>query len=392
MRLDHLILGQKNVSNPCFFDISAFLPLTLTPNHPTKSSIGSTLPIDITMNKLLLGLLMLMTQVATAQLPPPLLPNGIGEKPGISVFYYPFRNGLQMIEVDYRSGYEFHMAQYVDKGYVPPYGGKSINTYYFRNTQGEIVKTFNQDSTDIRYLASNLEPVDFVNKKYHISDRWNHYYEQGQSDGYYNIYEREQQGVIDSLGNVVIPVEYDYVIHKPNCFLAFKDKKNRLIVLGEKPSTTDFYDSYYTQKLFIHLIDKRSIKATYKYETREMFNFSNAESVDLIGEDLSILKIKRKGKWGIWDPVTEQLLLRYEYDHINYCGYLYQKEYDYLIFVKKNEKYGIVSWQNHICKTILPCEYDKINFIKTDSIPYQYKKGWIRVEKNGRTKDINLLD
>jgi hypothetical protein len=64
-----------------------------------------------------------------------------------NIFYYPFNDGVQLIEIDYITGYNWHLAQYHDKGYVPPYSGKKINEYLFRDSLGEIIKSYNVDGS-----------------------------------------------------------------------------------------------------------------------------------------------------------------------------------------------------------------------------------------------------
>jgi len=308
--------------------------------------------------------------------------------------YYPFRNGLQMVEIDNYSGFQAHQMKYYDKSYVPPYPGKSLNEYFFRDTSGKIVKHFN-GNYNIDSVAKTLKPITFVNKKSHGITLFDNTYETVDFNGFYNVFEGSSQGVIDSLGNIFIPIEYTYIIHKPNCFVVQKNKKYSLITIKNHKLNTDFYDNYHERAPLIYFSNGNKFCVVYNYETGFLDTLSKYEDVRMLGQGYEGLAwIKKNNKWGLWNYLNNTQLLSFDYDSGEYFSYFFGENYRKAVIVSQNGKYGLISLMENKPMIILKCEYDKIYPSRTQiNPPSSFKEGYITVEKNGKISEfeINIL-
>ncbi len=312
-------------------------------------------------------------------------------KKDIDVIYYPFRNGLQMIEIDNYSKYSFHQMQYFDKGYVPPYHGKKVNEYFFRDTMGLIIKSFNTNC-DHDSISKVFNPVGFVNRNNHSTTLWNDYYQIGKLSGYYDVYENSNQGIIDSLGNIVIPITYKAIIHKPNCFLVNKDKKWRLITINNFQLHAGSFDDYHERNPLIFFTIKNKLAFLYNYQTGMKNDLSIWDDIKMLAQGYEgLVWVKKNDKWGLWNYNNNTQVLSFDYDSGSYFSYFFSKEDQKVIIVSKNGKYGLISLAFNQPMMILKCEYDKIYGSKEKAgPPYFFKTGYITTEKNGHKLEYEI--
>lgn len=311
---------------------------------------------------------------------------GKQEDSKLEVFYYPFYDGMQMIEVDYYSGYRLHQLRFHDMGYVPTYPGKSINEYYFRDSMGGITKAFNTE-TDLDSLSKNLKPLDFINKEDHRTTFWDDYLQSGRIDGHYNVYDSTGQGVIDSMGNVVIPMIYEAIFHKPNCFLVSQGQKWGLISTENYELQVGFFDDFYERDPLIYFAEKGRLLFVYNYENGIKHDLSVWEDVRMLAQGSEGMAwVKQDGKWGLWDYVNDTGVLPFAYDSGNYFSYFYSDETLKTIIVSQNDKFGLISLAHDKPMVLFNCEYDKI-YESREKVgpPYRYKSGFITTEKNGQS-------
>jgi WG containing repeat len=156
------------------------------------------------------------------------------------VIYYPFYNGIQMIEVDY-------IAQWMTQGFPQRMQPTAIpwesthpaptNAFIFRNREGKILAQYN--STGKQFSAAGLlPPLQTDNKTVsHASRLLRHdaltVKTIVDAAGRYYFYTADgKTGLVDSMGRVVLPPEYDgveclgrsYLVRKGDyIFLADKD-------------------------------------------------------------------------------------------------------------------------------------------------------------------------
>lgn len=296
-----------------------------------------------------------------------------------------------MIEIDNYSGYQAHQMKYYDKSYVPPYFGKSINEYFFRDTSGKIVKHFNSNY-NIDSIAKNLKPITFVNKTKHGSALFDYSYESAYFNGFYNVYEGSSQGIIDSLGNIIIPIEYNYIIHKPNCFVVLKNKKCSLFTIKNHKLNTDFYDDYHERAPLIYFSKGDKLCMVYNYKTGVIDTLSKYEEVKLLGQGYEGLAwIKRDNKWGVWNYLNNTQLLSCDYDSGEYFSYFFGENYRKTVIVSQNGKYGLISLMENKPMIIFKCEYDKIYPSSTQiNLLSSFKVGYITVEKDGKISEYEI--
>lgn len=177
--------------------------------------------------------------------------------------YYRFYNGVQMIEVDNLDFYDrkiFYLEQTSPR--AMPYSmlepPPRPNIYLFRDSSGMIIKAFNttlslaelnkyfskipinQKSTSFirqfdnthkgkSLFANGVWPYSpnrafFFNGYYKVVD-FNKRREQKQNAGYYITLESYPAGLIDSLGNMVIPMEFDEILPAGNLLIICKNSK-----------------------------------------------------------------------------------------------------------------------------------------------------------------------
>lgn len=309
----------------------------------------------------------------------------------IGVFYYPFIEGVQMIEIDYQTAYYAHQAPYFNKGYVPPYHGKKINEYIFRDTTGQIVKIYNMYE-GLDSISMVLKPVAFFNKENHITSTWDDYYQQGKLSGYYNVFQDDKQGVIDSLGNIVVPMAYNYITHKPNSFLIHSNSEVAIIPLSNLEKKVDFFDNYHERRPLIYFSKNEKLTEVFNYNKSTFTDLSNYEDVRLVAQGYEGLAwVKKNGLWGIRNFNNDSQLLSCTYDSGNYFSYFYQSKYRMVVSVWQNGKMGLISLDDNKPMVILDCKYDKIYASKRkNGPPYGYKEGYISVEINGETYEYEI--
>jgi hypothetical protein len=153
----------------------------------------------------------------------------------------------------------------------------------FRDSLGEIIKSYNVDGS-IDSIKMLLQPTDFINKKNHNTTLWDDYYQQGKLTGYYNVFQDNKQGVIDSLGNIVVPIKYNYVQHKPNSFLVHSDSGIAVINLLKQDKKNEFFDRHFERKPLIYLIKNDKFLQVFNYDNSTYTNLSDYEDFRWIGQ------------------------------------------------------------------------------------------------------------
>jgi hypothetical protein len=129
-----------------------------------------------------------------------------------------------------------------------------------------------------------LQPTDFINKKNHNTTLWDDYYQQGKLTGYYNVFQDNKQGVIDSLGNIVVPIKYNYVQHKPNSFLVHSASGIAVINLLKQDKKNEFFDRHFERKPLIYLIKNDKFLQVFNYDNSTYTNLSDYEDFRWIGQ------------------------------------------------------------------------------------------------------------
>ncbi|RYM31344.1 WG repeat-containing protein [Brumimicrobium glaciale] len=347
--------------------------------------------------------------------------------------YYPFYQGVQMIEVDhigFRDKKVYHLGQsqpramsYSDM--IPMSFG---NEYFFRDTLGSIVKAFNSD-LDLISLTKHFRkvPLNFKSKfanffPYHISQD---YIYQGiwaysgdylfNFKGHYKVFDNSSGkvpngfvpfgfnkesvnlmfGLIDSLGSVKIPLEYNEIIPWHENLIVSKNGKWGIINYDLEIIVPLVYDSYrivqeksdfYPDRKFdIYFLNtKKEDNYKNQYSIVALYNSSNHSLIKLNGYDEIFdfgrykdvgeydnrkIKVKKNGKKGVLNSSFIEIVAP-QYEMFNDVGDLIQ--------VNKNGKFGFLNKNYEI---EIPLEYDYAQYIDDSTF---------LVLKNGAFYCINI--
>lgn len=211
------------------------------------------------------------------------------------------------------------------------------------------------------------------------------------------VTKNKKKGIIDIKGNIVIPIEYQDIIRLDNerCILVKNKKKMLVDYQGNMLTGYDFnyidtmgYGSTSRDSSSVHVVlpiyevikgnhcgiidrnGKEFVPCIYDY--RRDHN-GNVTLFDVLSAGKIV--VKKKGKYGLIDQHTGQVLAPCQYDELQEdnrrLGY---------IFVKKKAKWGVLDKTG---KEILPCIYPHV--------PYVLKNGTIIVE-DGEQKGVADLN
>lgn len=318
----------------------------------------------------------------------------------IDTIYYPFYNGVQMIEVDHlaywdRKIYYLEQSQPRAMSYSMLEAPPPPNEYFFRDSTGKIIKAFNTfrslDSLNaifgnipIDKKSNNLmhllipthagqvafskgvwpyspQPMNFFNGYYKVYDFANvdtttkpDLYFQGNFSPYANC----RVGLIDSFGNIKIPLKYDEL---------WPLKNNLLVKLNGKWGVTDKeqkalipleYDSYnWESQELISFVKNGKVKKHFRIDKSTVQNIGdydeiiNPEYID----QYPLTMVKKDGRIGFIDSsYTEVVAPVYEM-----CESFYASDLK-LVRVFRDNKWGYINKQG---KEVIPCRFeDSENF------------------------------
>lgn len=313
----------------------------------------------------------------------PFFPDPGSQPPYCDTIYYPVRDGVQMIEFDFESAFQFHLMSYHDRGYVPPYPGKTHNEYLFRDTAGTILRSYGIAESIAKGIAPSLAPVSHQTRDSHTHrlQPFEHYLHH-KNHGYYNFYIENRQGIIDSMGNVFIPAEYDGIYHLSGGFLIYQDDLWTLVPLTEPDRRIGPFRSYHDKGPFIYFFDAEGYSLVYHLESGNQVDLK-AYRLSTFDEERGYLMRYEGGKWGLWDVVNDEVLIPYEYDRIvTYHAYSDWRYFESgICLVLRDGKYGLVGIDGFIH---LSCKYDRI-------YPEQESpSGFYKVELGGETFEIEI--
>lgn len=164
----------------------------------------------------------------------------------LPVIYHPIYNNLQMVEVDLNTSLRLkHNMQYATRDLYVPYNDIH-NPIYLRNKEGKIIDVFNDDKREYeKHIKLSVEQslevaIDHINYKNTTLRNWDKAVENNSENfdfehykntdfrklptakGYipyakpfkwvYVVSKNDKYGVIDSLGNFVLPIKYNNII------------------------------------------------------------------------------------------------------------------------------------------------------------------------------------
>ena len=180
------------------------------------------------------------------------------------VHYYPFYNGVQMIEIDRASAYhrevsflEFSQPRALSWSMV--LGPAPMNIYIFRNEQGQINKQFGdtEEVPEIHILdVAECRPL--IRAHHHWQNRFEKlsifsasldYFPHYQIGSRFDDRNENGLGLIDSLGNVILEPEYQEIYADQEMFIVQKDGQFSLLdkFLNEKYTCKNCRLAFYSE-------------------------------------------------------------------------------------------------------------------------------------------------
>ncbi|MCD6066609.1 MAG: repeat-containing protein [Bacteroidetes bacterium] len=327
-------------------------------------------------------------------LPDTLKPGYLSEE---QMIFHPFYKGVQMIEVDH-VGY-WHMGALLEPPmdmayYEPP---PPPNEYYFRDTGGAIIKAFNT-TENLQKLTERFKRIPIYKKNKVVrhagredaalgtggysSDKFYFF------EGFYKVYgdpfmepvpwtmrwEMDNtgpsdrtasfgrlKGLIDSLGNIRIPIEYEEIFPLRKNLLVKKKGKWGILDKRSKVLLPLEYDEceYVSENLVFFRKDGKIWK---------LYIVKQAKLVDMNGYNIiqnaynldkqPLTMVVSDGKVGFLDSTfAEAIPLIYDaYDNRGYKG---------IVRALKDKKWGFMTQQG---KEVLPFIYDDATRFEKDGI------------------------
>jgi hypothetical protein len=352
-------------------------------------------------------------------------------RPGETVMpdtiFYPFYNDVQMIEIDNVGAWErdvaiHEMSQPRSLSWSMLIPGPFPNVLLFRNTEGTIVKAFNT-TVPLDSLTKAFSRVP-VNKKstgtyalthrYHKHTPHSNWYDQRsrQNDfnGFYAVYDDSslyrntsfwfghmpsprKTGLIDSLGDVFLPVEYAGLIPLEDHILVVKDgvcgimDKKKSFVLPMQ------YEAYRLQsENEVVFLNEGKIQAV--YETRKS-KVNYTDSWDYIAFDelhtdrfnrrsnsrINRYKFRKDGLTGMIDS-NYQVVVPANYDLISWYS-------DGLAVACRDQKFGYV---NEKGDEVIPCVYTYAEYFRQGYGVVQHEGSFRNVNRKGELQKTNTVE
>ena len=306
----------------------------------------------------------------------------------LDTIFYPFYNGVQMIEIDH-TGFYWRRISYLEvtqpKGlpHTMTEPAPRPNAYIFRNTEGEIVKSFNTwtDSKTLTKLFKNV-PIhkkstnillESITHAYRLSRSLEMYYggSSSQLSGFYIVYNNPPVmdvnylvisnqpenkpsflGLIDSLGNVQIPMVYTSIIPIKKNILAQKNSQWGIIDVFEKQLVSLKYDeAKWVNDEVVIFLNKKRFQLVYEIHTSRTYPLNNYDKIKIDGLSYSeIIQFEKDNKIGFINNQYQEIIPP-QYEIVDF--YSNQRLGPFRVF--RNGKWGYI---NRFAEEVIPCKYE----------------------------------
>lgn len=366
---------------------------------------------------------------------------------GIDTIFYPFYQGIQMIEIDYigywdRKIYFLEQSQPRAMSYNMMCPMPLGNVFLFRDTTGAIVKAFNTKKS-LEQLTKHFESIP-LNFKHNASILNLNHSSQNRSEGiwyqspqpsfnfpgYYKVstgvarlfkgdhYAEKviedtkgiKFGLIDSFGNMVLPLLYDEIFPCYGKLLVQKNskwgiidyKQKEIVPLKYDQCKVDIYDPTIAQdkpkNIFFQTLKKEGKNTKeYTYDARYLVQKNKTillSSYDEIGSagiwspenahktyDNRYIYVTKNGKRGLLNASYEEVIPPlYEF-------FDYHKLSQGLFRVSKDGKFGF--WDENF-KEIIPLQYDYVENFGKDKTAIVFKnRAFYSIDIHGKKQTEN---
>lgn len=342
---------------------------------------------------------------------------------GPDTLYYPFYNGEQMIEIDYVGLWEAK-ERYADMEWgVRDLARPTIqpevlyNVYLFRNRDGRIVKAYNiRTSLDSLSLGFRKIPLDRMSTngavvRHKRQNTSYMLYYRGWSpnviDGYYTVYGAGDSatipfegqpstnsglkvGLIDSLGNIFLPIEYSYIEPLNDHFIVYKDGHGGVIDRQKKIVLPMEYDrhEYVGSMEDVAFYKGDQIKVMYnvksgQFKILEGYDWIDREWLGRIrmnpGSYAPLITVRNGAKCGLIDT-NFNLVTPVIYDMC--IPYFSQG----LALVCRDNKFGYLDRNG---KEVIPCVYTYAERFYGGLAVVQYQGKFMNIDSTGKYLKTN---
>jgi hypothetical protein len=291
----------------------------------------------------------LVPMVSTAQVPDLIWGEPTGEP---DVYYYPFYNGIQMVEFDHLTAYHrrvnfLEQSQPRALSWDMVLGPPPPNGYIFRNEQGEVVQQYGMaDASGLLSVQACREfivPHSSLRARYgervgfsSITTRYYPYY----LIGYQSDVVSESLGLIDSLGQIVLPESYSVIWSHHDLFITRKGEVNEL----------------------------RDIHLSVLFRSEEYHLQPCQDAVDQV----DVIKGEKCGRM----DARGHIVIPCEYDLL-----IGQSNKWGLTEVRKQ---GLVGYVDESGKEVIPCKYQSAGDFSEDVVNVRLNNKWGYIEASGR--------
>lgn len=319
----------------------------------------------------------------------------LGRNPpvGVDTNYYPFYNGVQMIEIDNVGSWERAVAWHemsqpraLSWSMLIPWTGPNI--YLFRDQSGKIVKAFNT-KISTEQLTNNFRRIPIKQKsqnlshqlmggfhtgKYHV-DLYSYNSRYLEFNGLYKVYDMDsvsmmsevfggphihgKAGLIDSLGNFFLDWEYDNIIpagqnivtcKSDECMMINRNKESMLS--GEYTSVNENYLDefvFYRNEKIAAIYYPKEDKVHYinEYDWIDFENMHYARNNSASWRQPGLFRYSKSGKFGFISAEFEEISPAV-YDKIYWFN-------EGRAMVCKDGKFGYI---DSAVAEIIPCRYE----------------------------------
>ncbi|HEV7779704.1 MAG TPA: WG repeat-containing protein [Chitinophagaceae bacterium] len=326
--------------------------------------------------------------------------------------FYPFYNDVQMIEIDHFARWDkevYYMEQTQPRAlsYSMLIPAPEPNVYLFRHRSGRIVKAFNTRQTpEILTRQFRNIPVNQKSKNvhaffpYHAGKKalaegaWIYSTTKGNwFNGLYKVYDMRgagpvilsggfslpvnRVGLIDSLGNTRIPVEYGDIYPLKKYLLVRKDSGWGIIDRQQKVILPLEYAQFkYESENSICFLRKEKIAILYKIKEETIIPLNDYDDIPNIGdfEEHTIKAFLKDNKVGYLDKNFKTIVPAI----YSTVGNYYPAYNELPSLVCRNDKWGYI---DPSAKETIPCIYEYAEAFKAD--------GTALVQLNGEFYCIN---
>lgn len=331
--------------------------------------------------------------------------NGFFSPGDADTIYHPFIQDKQLVEVDYLGLYARMMLPYQTMDQYPWWLEESFpatNELFFRDRSGKILQSFNS-SANWDTLSCQMRPAGYVTtptkntrqgfpyfNSYdsYLSSFGSGYYQtsnctieqqirantgkqSGESDSLLQI---PLYGIIDSVGNQLIPNKYGGFYATANGFVASGSNGTGFLDFSGTELLPPCYYYNMQEGDFLYFTDK-NYKFLAAVHDKKAILIDTLVNLYPVITEMGLFITKENGLLGVNNILTGKKVVPCLFESVYYYYYPEHRS-DKLLMVKKNGKCGLLDENGW---AVIPIDYDRINFYRDEN------NGKIACEKEGKT-------